>query len=130
MPQKGARVLGPYRNAPTSPLVVVAEGRRRSVTAPTLEQAHVLKSSLAGEARLEHVRLFQRRGSDRPAAPFGDHHEGGGGRVPVGTEDAGSFLRHVVRIAKTPAIGKRKAQCMRSQKSIFRARILVRTWRT
>src|SRR5262249_24172330 len=49
MPQKGARVLGPYPNGVNFRLVVVADGRRKSVTAPTLEQAQVLKASLAGE---------------------------------------------------------------------------------
>lgn len=55
MPKKGIRVLGPYPNGVNFRLVIIEDGRRKSVTAPTHEAAIALRRDLQGELETRRV---------------------------------------------------------------------------
>ncbi len=56
MPPKGIRVLGPYPNGVNFRLVIVENGRRKSITAPTVEAAQALKRDIQGEIETRQTR--------------------------------------------------------------------------
>ncbi len=59
MALKSVRVLGPYENGINFRLIVIDGNRRKSVTAPTREEAQVLKKSMEGQLQTHHTRTIE-----------------------------------------------------------------------
>ena len=58
MPAAGVRVLGPYPNGANFRLILVENGRRKSLTAPTLEAAESLKRDILGQILTKQTRTI------------------------------------------------------------------------
>ena len=58
MPVSGVRVLGPYPNGANFRLILVENGRRKSLTAPTLEAAESLKRDILGQILTKQTRTI------------------------------------------------------------------------
>lgn len=78
MPKKGIRVLGPYPNGVNFRLVVIEEGRRKSITAPTREAAETLRRNIQGEIETHRTRTV-----DEVLEEYIEHRVHDGGILPL-----------------------------------------------